>query len=86
MDDRFGANLTVRYNGEQKDFQFTPLGSTRVTLDSYTLVNLGADYRINDRWQVYGRVENLFDTEYEEVFSFLSPGHAFYAGVRAYLQ
>ena len=86
MDNRFGASLTVRYNGEQKDFQFTPLGSTRVTLDSYTLVNLGADYRINDRWQVYGRIENLFDTEYQEVFSFLSPGRAFYAGVRAYLQ
>ena len=86
MDDMFGANLTVRYNGEQKDFQFTPLGSVRVPLDSYTLVNFGADYRINERWQVYGRVENIFDTEYQEVFSFLSPGRAFYAGVRATLQ
>jgi len=86
MDAMFGANLTVRYNGEQKDFQFTPIGSERVTLDSYTLVNFGADYRINERWQVYGRVENLFDTEYQEVFSFLSPGRGFYAGVRAYLQ
>ncbi len=82
MSERFGANVTVRHNGEQKDFQFTPLGSERVTLGSYTLVNLGADYRINERWQVYGRVENLLDTEYEEVFSFLSPGRAFYAGVR----
>jgi len=86
MDDMFGANLTVRHNGEQKDFQFTPIGSNRITLDSYTLVNFGADYRINETWQVYGRVENLFDTEYQEVFSFLSPGRAFYAGVRAYLQ
>ena len=48
MDDMFGANLTVRYNGEQKDFQFTPIGSERITLDSYTLVNFGADYRINE--------------------------------------
>ena len=86
MDDRFGANLTVRYNGEQKDFQFTPIGPTRMTLKSYTLINLGADYRINERWQVYGRVENLFDTDYQEVFSFLSPGRGVYAGLRAYLQ
>lgn len=85
LDDMFGANLTVRYNGEQKDFQFTPVGSQRITLDSYTLVNFGADYRINERWQVYGRVENLFDSDYQEVFSFLSPGRGFYAGVRAYL-
>ena len=82
MNDRFGANVTVRHNGEQEDFRFTLLGSERVTLGSYTLVNFGADYRINERWQVYGRVENLFDDEYEEVFSFLSPGRGIYAGVR----
>ena len=86
VNDMVGANLTVRYNGEQQDFQFTPLGSVRVPLESYTLVNFGADYRINERWQLYGRVENLFDTEYEEVFSFLSPGRGFYAGIRAFLQ
>ncbi|HXJ01843.1 MAG TPA: TonB-dependent receptor, partial [Micropepsaceae bacterium] len=73
-DDKYGANLTVRYNGDQKDFQFTPSGSTRVNMPAYTLVNLGADYRINDMWQIYGRVENLFDDKYEEVFSFRSPG------------
>ena len=86
INDMFGANLTVRYNGEQKDFQFTPIGSDRITLGSYTLVDLGADYKINDRWQVYGRVENLFDTDYQEVFSFLSPGRGVYAGLRATLQ
>jgi vitamin B12 transporter len=86
MYDRFGANLTVRHNGEQQDSQFTPSGSTRVTLNSYTLVNIGADYRINERWQVYARVENLLDTDYQEVFSVISPGRAFYAGLRAYLQ
>jgi vitamin B12 transporter len=86
MSDRFGANLTVRHNGEQTDFRFTPLGSERVTLESYTLVNLGADYRLSERWQIYGRVENLLDERYEEVFSFLSPGRAVYAGLRATLQ
>jgi vitamin B12 transporter len=84
--DRYGANLTVRYNGDQKDFQFTPIGSTPVNMPSYTLVNLGADYRISDMWQFYGRVENLFDSKYEEQFSFRSPGRAFYAGVRATFQ
>jgi vitamin B12 transporter len=86
VSERFGLNLTIRYNGDQEDFQFTPLGSQRLTLGSYTLVNFGADYRINERWQVYGRVENVFDDEYEEVFSFLSPGRAVYAGLRATLQ
>jgi len=86
MDDKYGANLTVRFNGDQKDFQFTPIGSTRVDLAAYTLVNLGADYRIDDMWQIYGRMENLFDADYEEQFSFRSPGRAFYAGIRATFQ
>src|SRR5258706_11827416 len=80
-DEKFGVNATVRYNGEQKDFQFTPIGSNRVNLSSYTLVNLGADYRVNEKWQVYGRVENLLDKKAEEVFSFRGMGRAFYAGV-----
>ena len=85
-DEKLGLNATVRYNGEQKDFQFTPVGSNRVNLPSYTLVNLGADYRINETWQLYGRVENLLDRKYEEVFSFRGVGRAFYAGIRAQVQ
>jgi vitamin B12 transporter len=81
-DDRFGANLTVRYNGQQVDFQFTPLATLRVPLKAYTLVNLGADYRLDDNWQIYGRVENLFDEKYEEVFAFPAPGVAVYGGLR----
>jgi vitamin B12 transporter len=85
-DDEFGLNATVRYNGEQKDFQFTPVGSNRVNLPSYTLVNLGADYRINETWQLYGRAENLLDRKPQEIFSFRGVGRAFYAGIRAQFQ
>jgi vitamin B12 transporter len=85
-DGRFGANLTVRYNGEQEDLNFTLSGPPQVKLPSYTLVNIGADYRINDMWQLYGRVENLFNAQYQEVYTIRSPGVAAYAGLRAYLQ
>ena len=85
-DDRFGANLTVRYNGEQQDLNFTQSGPPQVKLPSYTLVNIGADYRISDMWQLYGRVENLFNTKYQEVYTIRSSGLAAYAGLRAYLQ
>jgi vitamin B12 transporter len=81
-DDRFGANLTLRYNGEQVDFQFTPAATLRVPMKAYTLLNLGADYRLDDNWQIYGRVENLLDEKYEEVFAFPAPGIAVYGGLR----
>jgi vitamin B12 transporter len=85
-DGRYGMNLTVRYNGDQEDLNFTLSGPPRVRLPAYTLVNLGADYRVNDMWQVYGRVENLFNSKYEEVYTIRSSGIAFYAGLRASLQ
>jgi iron complex outermembrane receptor protein len=33
--------------------------------DGYAIVNLRASYRFNDRIQVFGRVNNLFDSNYE---------------------
>jgi vitamin B12 transporter len=56
--------------------------STAVTLPSFTLVNIGADWSLNEHVEVFGRVENLFDQRYEEVFSYRSPGRAFYFGIR----
>lgn len=80
---RLGLDFTVRYNGEQYDNNYTMVVATpRVQLDSYTLVNLGADYRFTDNFQFYARVENLLDETYEEVFTYRTPGRAEYAGVR----
>ena len=84
-DQRFTGTLTVRYNGRQSDLAYTdpsyvPL---RVSLQEYVLVNLNADYKVTDRISVFGRVENLFDEDYEEIFSFATPGRAAYGGVKA---
>ena len=85
LDNRGSATLSVRYNGDQKDthfFGFAPFSEV-VTLKAFTLVNLNADYKVTDDVELFGRVENLFDEEYEEVFSYATPGLAAYAGLRA---
>jgi len=84
-DERFGVDLTVRYNGETLDNDFRDpfaFEAQFVTLKSYTLVNLGADWKVSDTVQVYGRVENLLDEDYEEVFTYRTSGIGAYAGVR----
>ncbi|MDZ4741164.1 MAG: TonB-dependent receptor [Alphaproteobacteria bacterium] len=81
--ERGSATLSLRYNGEQQDNEFifaTP--QDFVTLNAFTLVNLNASYRVTETLEVFGRVENLLDERYEEVFSFASPGLAAYAGVK----
>lgn len=83
-DERFSTTLTVRYNGRMDDLAYTDPSyvPVRVSLKPFALVNLNAQYRLSDRFSVFGRVENLFDVKYEEVFSFATPGAAAYGGVR----
>ncbi|HXA39886.1 MAG TPA: TonB-dependent receptor [Phenylobacterium sp.] len=80
----FSATLTVRYNGRQNDLAFTDPSFTPVlvSLKAFTLVNLGGTWKVNDTVELFGRVENLFDQSYQEVFSFAAPGRAAYGGVR----
>jgi len=80
---RAGAALTVRYNGSTYDSDLTSLSpGARVKLPSYTLVNLGADWQATPNVQVYGRVENLLDEDYEEVYTYRTAGRGAFAGVR----
>lgn len=77
---RANVNLSLTYNGQQQDVAFGP--TRRVPLDDYILLNIAGSYRINDYVELYARGENLLDQEYEEVFSFGTPGIAGYGGLR----
>lgn len=34
-------------------------------IDAYTVVNLSAAYQLQPKWNLFGRINNVFDTEYE---------------------
>ncbi|MCP5459655.1 MAG: TonB-dependent receptor [Gammaproteobacteria bacterium] len=85
LDNRANVNLGIVYQGERKDLDFTTLPSGQVTLDDYTLVNLRGTYRINDHWRVFGRIDNLLDTDYQDVFGYNTSGIGVYAGFEASL-
>lgn len=83
LEDRANLNLGVVYNGRQHDYAFDQFfNRSVVTLKSYTLVGLAGSYRVAEGVELFGRVENLLDRNYEEVFTYASPGRAAYAGVR----
>jgi len=81
--DRGSATLTVRYNGDMTDSDFSAFPARTVTLKSFTLVNLAGAWNVTDHVEVFGRVENLTDESYQEVYGFNTAGRAAYAGVRA---
>lgn len=86
LNDRLSIGASVIYNGEQldNDFRnfFVTFAPERTRIDAYTLVNLNARYRVFEALEVYARVENLFDEDYEEVISYATPGRSAYAGLR----
>jgi vitamin B12 transporter len=79
-DNRYGGNLTIRHNGAALDNNFATYAVE--TLDAFTIVNLSADMEIIPSMTLYGRVENLLDSDYRENIGFLPAGRAAYAGVR----
>jgi len=83
-DGRFSATLTARYNGRQDDLAYTDPSyvPVRVSLQEYVLVNLAARYQLTPAIAVFGRVENLTDETYQEVFSYAAAGRAAYGGVK----
>jgi vitamin B12 transporter len=83
---RLALDAGLRFNGATRDLNFTHFGPPLVTLGSYTLLQLGAQYRLSSRLlsdlHVYGRVENLLDESYEDVYTYRSPGRAGVVGLR----
>ena len=70
------------FNGRMEDLAFVPSLPPRVTLPAYTVVNVGGSFAVNDNLEIYGRVENLFDRNYQEVFGYGTQGRTAFIGVR----
>jgi vitamin B12 transporter len=73
--DRLTLGLNVRLSHDAQDVDGTEL-------DDYELVDINASYIVGRGLEVYGRVENLLDEDYEEVPTYNTAGTAAYAGLR----
>lgn len=73
-------NINTSFVGERKDDDFESYPSKRVTLKSYTLVDFAASYKLINQLSINGRIENIFDTEYEEILYYGTLGRSFYMG------
>ncbi len=76
-------NLGVNYVGARKDATWdASYNKTIITQKAYAIVRMAASYDITKHFQVFGRVENLFDKEYQEVYGYGTLGRSFYAGIK----
>ena len=75
------AGLTTTVAVQHASRSFDTISNT-VVLDGYTLVDFRASFAVSDSLEVYGRIENAFDEEYETVKNYGTLGRTFYAGLR----
>jgi len=68
-------NLNIRSSYDAVD-------SFGVQIDDYEVMDLSARYRIFDSLEIFARIENLLDEDYQEVPTYNTSGTAGYAGVR----
>jgi vitamin B12 transporter len=82
--DNLHINTNAQYNGSQLDEYFPPypMPSEIVRLSDYTLLNVNANYRASDKLDIYLRLDNLLDEDYEEVFGYQTLGFGASLGVR----
>jgi len=71
-----GGSLTYEGKRFNDNANFTPLSSN-------TTVNLFGSYALSANWQLFGRIDNLFNDRTEQVSGFGVPGIGAFGGVRA---
>ncbi|HEY9038013.1 MAG TPA: TonB-dependent receptor [Roseovarius sp.] len=78
--DRFSGYMDVRHVADIVPSAFAPVGHK---VGDYTLVGAGVSYDVTDKAQLYLRLENIFDEDYETAGGYNQPGRAAYVGLRA---
>ena len=73
--------LTTSVAVQHASRSFDTISNTSV-LESYTLVDFRASYAVTDSLEVFGRVENAFDEDYETARRYGTLGRTFYGGIR----
>lgn len=56
--------------------------ANRTRLAGYATVDLRAEYRLDRAWRLQGKVENLFNKDYETAYLYNQPGRGFYVMLR----
>ena len=77
---RWTASANALFVGPRDDLNFSTSPATRVSNAGYVKINLGLQCKLNDHFSLFGRVENLLNDHYDEVYGFPALGTTFWGG------
>ena len=73
--EKLGSDVNVSYVGKRLD-------SGDFKMPSYTLANLGVNYKVADSLTIYANLNNVFNKKYENVVGFGQDGRNVYVGLK----
>ncbi|WP_205481763.1 TonB-dependent receptor plug domain-containing protein [Sphingomonas arenae] len=76
----YGASLA--YTGTRTDRDFDQFPAAVVRLDPYWLAGARVAWRVTKAFELFGRVANAFDADYQDVVGYRTEGRSAYAGLR----
>ena len=76
---RLRTVIEAKFVNAREELNF---GGPNFDIEDYSFVNIAAEYEVNPHFSIFGRVDNLTNEHYSEVFGFPSLGRAAYGGVK----
>lgn len=73
------TTIAAKFVNAREEINF---GGPNFDIEDYSFVNIAAEYEINSHMSIFGRIDNLTNEHYAEVFAFPNLGQAMYAGMR----
>ena len=76
---RLRTTADAKFVNAREELNF---GGPNFDIEDYNFVNIAAEYEINSHLSIFGRIDNLTNEHYAEVFGFPALGRAAYGGVK----
>jgi vitamin B12 transporter len=73
------TTIEAKFVNAREELNF---GGPNFDIEDYSFVNIAAEYEINPHLSIFGRINNLTNEHYSEVFGFPALGRAAYGGVK----
>jgi vitamin B12 transporter len=76
---RLRTTTEAKFVNAREELNF---GGPNFDIEDYSFVNIAVEYEVNPHLSIFGRIDNLTNEHYAEVFGFPALGRAAYGGVK----
>jgi vitamin B12 transporter len=73
------TTIEAKFVNAREELNF---GGPNFDIEDYSFVNFAAEYEVNPHLSIFGRIDNLTNEHYSEVFGFPALGRAAYGGMK----